>query len=114
MPLTPGHASDRAGADARLPEVVNRVQALLADRASDAYERVLAVLKQAEVPSVIPPKAHRRQPRSADQHLYQARHLIENFFAQLKQYRALATRSDKRATSFLGALYLAASVILLN
>ena len=35
-------------------------------------------------------------------------------FAKLKQYRALATRYDKRAVSFLGAIYLAASVILLN
>ena len=30
------------------------------------------------------------------------------------QYRALATRYDKRAVSFLGAVHLAASVILLN
>jgi hypothetical protein len=32
------------------------------------------------------------------------------FFAKLKQYRAIATRYDKRATNFLGAIYLAASV----
>ena len=112
--LTPGHASDLAGADALLPEVVTHAQALLADRAYDAHERVLAVLEQAGVTSVIPPKAQRRQPRPYDKYLYQARHLIENFFAKLKHYRALATRYDKRAVSFLGALYLAASVILLN
>ncbi len=63
---------------------------------------------------VIPPKTTRRQPPPYDKHLYQARHLIENFFAKLKQYRALATRYDKRAVSFLGAIYLAASVVLLN
>lgn len=39
---------------------------------------------------------------------------IENFFALLKQYRAIATRYDKRAVNFLGAIYLAASVIWLN
>jgi transposase len=39
---------------------------------------------------------------------------IENFFAHLKQYRAIATRYDKRAINFLGAIYLAASVIWLN
>jgi hypothetical protein len=38
----------------------------------------------------------------------------ENFFAQLKQYRAIATRYDKRATNFLSAIYLAAAVIWLN
>ena len=112
--LTPGHASDLAGADALLPDLVPHIQALLADTAYDAQERVLDVLEQAEVTIVIPPKTNRRQPRSYDTHLYQARHLIENFFAKLKHYRALATRYDKRAASFLGAIYLAASVILLN
>ena len=112
--LTPGQASDLAGADALLPDLVKHIQALLADTAYDAQERVLDVLEKAEVTIVIPPKTNRRQPRSYDTHLYQARHLIENFFAKLKQYRALATRYDKRAVSFLGAIYLAASVILLN
>ncbi|NJL99734.1 MAG: transposase, partial [Synechococcaceae cyanobacterium SM2_3_2] len=37
--------------------------------------------------------------------------LIENFFAKLKQYRGIATRYDKRAENFLGAIYLAAAVI---
>ncbi|NEO94239.1 transposase [Moorena sp. SIO3I6] len=37
-----------------------------------------------------------------------------NFFAQLKQYRGIATRYDKRAINFLGAIYLAATVIWLN
>ncbi|MGF1523490.1 MAG: transposase, partial [Leptolyngbyaceae cyanobacterium] len=43
-----------------------------------------------------------------------ARHLIENFFAKLKQYRAIATRYDKTARNFLSAVYLAAVVIWLN
>jgi transposase len=33
---------------------------------------------------------------------YKARHLIENFFARLKQYRAIATRHNKTARNFLG------------
>ena len=37
------------------------------------------------------------------------RHLIENFFARLKQYRAIATRYDKTARNFLGAIRLAAT-----
>ena len=112
--LTPGHASDLAGAEALLPQLLEHVHALLADRTYDAQERVIDRLEQAGVPVVIPPKAHRLQPRPYDKHLYEARHLIENFFAKLKQYRALATRYDKRAVSFLGAIYLAASVVLLN
>ena len=112
--LTPGQTSDLAGAEALLPDLVKQVQAVLADKAYDAQERVLDVLEQAEVTIVIPPKANRTRPRAYDKHLYKARHLIENLFAKLKQYRALATRYDKRALSFLGAIYLAASVILLN
>jgi len=45
---------------------------------------------------------------------YKARHLIENFFAKLKQYRAIATRYDKRGKNFLGAIDLAAAVVWLN
>ena len=39
---------------------------------------------------------------------------IENFFAKLKQYRAIATRYDKTARNFLSAVHLAASVVWLN
>ncbi|WP_208872633.1 transposase [Fretibacterium fastidiosum] len=37
--------------------------------------------------------------------------MIENFFARLKQYRAIATRYDKRAVNFLGTVHLAAIVV---
>ena len=63
---------------------------------------------------VIPSKSNRITPREYDKDLYKARHLIENFFAKLKQYRGIATRYDKRAVNFLGAIYLAAAVIWLN
>lgn len=64
--------------------------------------------------TVIPPRANRRTARPFDRHLYKARHLIENFFAKLKQFRAIATRYDKIARNFLAAVYLAASAIWLN
>jgi len=94
-----------------LPAIIDNIQALLADKSYDAQERVL---ERAGVAIVIPPKANRIHQRSYDKELYTARHLIENFFAKLKQYRAIATRYDKRAVSFLAAIYLASSVILLN
>jgi transposase len=75
---------------------------------------VLAPLARAGKSAVIPPKANRKDPRSYDKDLYEARHLVENFFAKLKQYRAIATRYDKRAIHFLGAIHLAAAVIWLN
>jgi transposase len=36
--------------------------------------------------AVIPPKANLRNPREYDRDLYKARHLVENFFAKLKQF----------------------------
>jgi transposase len=84
---------------------------LIADKAYDAQERVVERLEAAGIAVVIPPKANRKQERSYDKHLYKARHLIENFFAKLKQYRAIATRYDKRGRNFLAGIYLAATVI---
>jgi len=53
-------------------------------------------------------------PEGCDKDLYKSPHLIENFFAKLKQYRAIAIRYDKTSEAFLGAVYMAASVIWLN
>ena len=71
-------------------------------------------MEQAGVQGVIPPKKNRKEPRAYDEDMYKARHVIANFFATLKPYRALATRYDNRAETFLGAVYLAAAVIWLN
>ena len=110
--LTPGQACDLEGSYAFLPDV--QAGALLADKAFDADERVLKVLAQKGIEAVIPPKANRKEKRPYDQALYKARHLIENFFLKLKQFRAIATRYDKTAQNFLGAVFLAGAYIWLN
>lgn len=97
-----------------LPALLTNIQALLADKAYDAQERVMDLLEKAGVQNVIPPKSNRIVQREYDEDMYKIRHLIENFFAKLKQFRGIATRYDKRASTFLGAIYLAASVIWLN
>lgn len=112
--LTAGQRHDLCGADALLLDLVGKIGALIADKAFDAKERVLDLLQSAGIEIVIPPRSNRKQPRDYDTEFYKARHLIENFFAKLKQYRAIATRYDKRACNFLGAIHLAAAVILLN
>jgi len=110
--LTPGQACDLDGADKLLPDLVS--DTVLADKAYDADERVIEPLEAQGKTAVIPPKRNRKHQREYDKELYKARHLIENFFAKLKQYRAIATRYDKRAVNFLGAIHLAASVVWLN
>jgi transposase len=110
--LTPGQACDLDGADVLLAEV--QADTVIADKAYDADARVIQPLEQAGKTVVIPPRRTRKEPRPYDAELYKARHLIENFFARLKQYRAIATRYDKIARNFLAAIYLAAVVIWLN
>lgn len=110
--LSGGQEHDLIGADRLLPEM--RADLLIADKAFDADERVFDTLAAASKTAVIPPKANRRQPRTFDRDLYKVRHLIENFFAKLKQYRAIATRYDKTARSFLAAVHLASAIIWLN
>jgi transposase len=110
--LTPGQAHDLVAADAFLPQMA--ADLLIADRAFDADRRVLQPLAAVGKSAVIPPRPNRVTPREFDRDLYKERHLIENFFCKLKQFRAIATRYDKTATNFLAAIHLAAASIWLN
>ena len=110
--LTGGEAHDLLGADHLLPSM--QADILIADKAFDADERVIVPLAAAGKATVIPPKANRKVSRDYDRDLFKARHLIENFFARLKQFRAIATRYDKTKQNFLAAVQLAAAVIWLN
>ena len=110
--LTPGQAHDLEGADALLPQMA--ADTLLADKAFDADKRVIEPLLAAGKTAVIPPKSNRKIQRHYDKEAYKARHLIENFFCKLKQFRAIATRYDKTARNFLAAIHLVAASIWLN
>ena len=97
-----------------LEALLNQIEALLADKAYAARARLLDRLEQHQVEAVIPPKSKQKDPWEFDRDKYRWRHLIENFFAKLKQYRGIATRYDKRACAFLGAIHWVAAVIWLN
>ena len=100
------------GADHLLPTLA--ADTLIADKAFDADARVLAPLAAAGKTAVIPPRSHRSLPRDFDRELYAERHLVENFFAKIKQFRAIATRYEKTARNFLAAIHFVASVVWLN
>lgn len=73
-----------------------------------------AFLRAQLLTPVIPPRARRKHPEPTDWCLYGARHAIENLFNKLKHFRAVATRYDKTARSFLAMLTLACIVIWLR
>lgn len=110
--LSGGQAHDLEGADHLLPAL--EADTLIADKAYDADQRVMMPLADAGKTAVIPSKSNRKVARNHDRHLYKARHLIENFFAKLKQFRGIATRYDKTAQNFLGAIHLVAAFVWLN
>ena len=110
--LTPGQAADLDGADELVPQIA--APTVIADKSDDAEARVLAPLRAAGKAAVIPPRRNRKEQREYDRDLYRARHLVENFFCKLKQFRAIATRYDKTARHFLAAVYATATAILLN
>lgn len=93
--LSGGQASDLDGADVLLPTL--KTAQLIADKGYDADARVIHPWEGVGKYAVIPPRLRRKPGRKWDRALYRSRHLIENFFAKLKQFRAIATRYDKTA-----------------
>lgn len=77
--------------------------AFLADKAYDANALIEALEKRGITP-VIPSKANRITPRKTDFALYRERNLVERFFLKLKGFRAIATRYDKLANTFIAAI----------
>ena len=107
-----GGAHDLFGSDELLD--VSICHTWLVDKAYDADSRVIAPIKAVQGIAVILSKRNRLQPRVFDPQLYQAWHLIEKFFAKIKQYLAIATRYDKLAIHFLSTIHLVSCVVLLN
>ena len=53
----------------------------------------------------------RASPLPIDAEIYKWRHLIENFFCKLKEFKRIAMRADKTDQSFAANIHLAAAVI---
>ena len=87
--------------------------AFLADKAYDA-NALIEALDERGITPVVPPKANRVTPRKTDFALYRERNLVERFFLKLKGFRAIATRYDKLASTFLAAVQLISALFWLN
>jgi transposase len=106
--LLPGKRHDTIGV-APLIDGVN-FDALLADKAFDA-DWIVEELNQRGAQVVISQMPRRKAPLDIDLEIYKWRHLIENFFAKLKEFKRVAMRSDKTDTSFAAMIYAATIVI---
>jgi transposase len=106
--LLPGRRHDTIG----VPPLIEGVAfgALLGDEAFDV-DWLRAELDARGAVAAIPPRAGRKALIACDRAMYRWRHLIENCFAGLKEFRAVATRHDKTDTSYAATIDLAAAII---
>lgn len=82
---------------------------VLADKGYDA-DSLRKMLRDASVVPVIPGRRNRKRAVTYDTRRYRERHLVENAFCRLKDFRRVATRYDKIARNFLSAAAIATIV----
>lgn len=106
--LLPGHRFDTVG----VPPLIDGVSfgALIADKAFDS-NAIIADLSERGAKIVIAQHPRRAKPLPLDAEIYKWRHLIENFFCKLKEFKRIAMRADKTDSSFNAIIHLAAAVI---
>lgn len=106
--LLPGHRFDTVG----VPPLIDDIAfgALIADRAFDS-NALIADLNERGAKIVIAQHPRRTKPLPLDIEMYKWRHLIENFFCKLKEFKRIAMRADKTDQSFSAIIHLAAAII---
>ena len=106
--ILPGQRHDLVG----VPPLIDDVDfgALIGDTAFEADWLLREIEPRGAIP-VIPARSNRKELRDIDATMYGWRHQIENFFAKLKEYRAVATRYCKTASSYRATVLLVAAVI---
>ena len=82
--------------------------ALLADKGYDA-DAIRADLARRNIQAVIPGRSNRRVKIEHDRALYKERNHIERFLGRLKINRAIATRYDQLAETFLSMVHIVAT-----
>ena len=106
--LTPGNVSDVKAAPALLQHA-GRMRYLLGDKGYDADSLRRSLRHEGATP-VIPGRRNRKRAIRYDKQRYRDRHLVENAFCRLKDFRRVATRYDKLAANFLSGVALATAV----
>jgi transposase len=106
--LLPGNRYDTVGVAPLIEGIA--FDALLADKAFDA-NWIVEQLNERGARIVISQRPQRLKPLKIDEEVYKWRHLIENFFGKLKEFKRIAMRACKTDQSFSAMIYLAAAVI---
>jgi len=106
--LLPGQRYDTIGVEPLIKDI--EFGALLADKAFDA-NWIVEEMHARGTQVVISQRPRRLNPLAIDLEIYKWRHLIENFFGKLKEFKRIAMRSDKTDHSFSAMINLSAAII---
>jgi transposase len=106
--LLPGQRFDTVGIEPLIDGI--EFGALIADKAFDS-NTIIADLNERGAKVVVSQHPRRARPIPIDAEMYKWRHLIENFFCKIKEFKRIAMRADKTDKSFCAMIYLAAAVI---
>jgi transposase len=109
MMLSAGKTNDQKGANILAP-LLPPARTLIADRGDNSNPFRAAFAGRGIAVCILPEKS-RRQPIAYDKALHRQRHRIETAFGRLKDWRRIAARCDRCATTFPSAVTLAAIVI---
>ncbi|MEQ1418164.1 IS5 family transposase [Acinetobacter indicus] len=95
----------------QLIDTVGEATYLIADKGYDA-EHIRIYAQNKDMIPIIPMRSNsKRSNKEFDKYLYKLRHLVENVFARLKHFRAIATRFDKLARNYQSMIYIACMFI---
>jgi transposase len=106
--LLPGHRFDTVGVAPLIDGIA--FDAILADKAFDS-NWIIAEMNDRGAAICISQRPQRKVPLQIDLELYKKRHLIENFFCKLKEFKRIAMRADKTDTSFKAMIHAVAALI---
>ena len=106
--LLPGNRYDTVGVEPLIKGI--NFGGLLADKAFDA-NWIIDELNERGAMICISQHPRRAEPLNIDLEVYKWRHLIENFFGKLKEFKRIAMRSDKTDQSFSAMIYAASAII---
>jgi len=107
--LVPGQAHELAPTLQLLKRLPRAPAWALADMACDAAEFRSAVEAMGATP-VVPSRKNAKQKKPCPGFIYRHRNLIERCWSRLKEWRAIATRYDKTATSYAAGIAIAATL----
>ncbi len=106
--LLPGHRYDTVGVAPLIKDI--EFDAIVADKAFDS-NWIIEDMNERGAQVVISQRPQRTRPLQIDEEIYKWRHLIENYFAKLKEFKGIAMRCEKTDRNFTAMIYACAAVI---